>query len=152
MPRQSKPTKAEAAALNVDSSLNQMNDTIQLSWIFEIGIEDRGKADYFIKIIACAQILWLVVQYIGRVNQSLARLTLESITSAYVVCALCSCFAWWEKPYDLQAPILLCIAPDNRLLSRLVEDYVSFNDDPDIETDMRTFWIYVIPSAATYFA
>ena len=144
--------KAEAAALNVDSSLNHTNDTVRLPWISEIDIEDRGKADYFIKAIACTQIVWLVVQYIGRVNQSLARSTLESITIAYVVCALCSYFAWWEKPYDLQAPILVCVAPDNTLFGTLVEDYVSFNDDPDVEIDTRPFWIYVIPSAATFLA
>jgi hypothetical protein len=144
--------KADAAAPNFDSSSNQMDDTIRLPWISEIDIEDRGKADYFIKAIACAQIVWLVVQYIGRVHQSLARSTLESITIAYVVCALCTYFAWWEKPYDLQAPIVVCVAPDNRLLGTLVEEYISFNDDPDVEIDMRTFWIYTIPSAVTHLA
>jgi hypothetical protein len=56
--------------------------------VTEMMINDKSKADYLVKLAACTQALWLVVQSVGRAVQGLALSTLELSTIAFVVMAL----------------------------------------------------------------
>lgn len=130
--------------------LDSNGSAMELPWISKEDIASRGKADFFLKSIACAQIAWLLVQYIGRCAQSLATSSLEALTVAYVVCALFSYFAWWKKPYDLESPTSV-VVPSDHEVSFLLENepfQIPMNDDPDLAVLHTTFWTYVLPCIA----
>lgn len=67
----------------------------------EADIQDKGKADALIKIVAMIQVFGFTFQCIARAIQRLPLTTLEISTLAYVPCALSiQCF-WWKKPCDV---------------------------------------------------
>jgi len=68
---------------------------------------DRSKADWISKSITSMQITWFVCQLIGRAVQKLPVTTLELFTCALVACTLVTYVAWWNKPLDIQRPIVL---------------------------------------------
>ena len=130
--------------------LDSLGVVIELPWISKEDIAARGKADFVLKSIACAQIAWLLVQYIGRSAQSLATSSLEALTVAYVVCALFSYCAWWKKPYGLESPISVVVSSDHELSSLLENEpiQIPFNDDPDLPVLHTTLWTFVLPCLA----
>ncbi|KAH8585642.1 hypothetical protein B0O99DRAFT_126286 [Bisporella sp. PMI_857] len=67
-------------------------------------INDKSKADCFVKAVACFQALWQGMQCIGRTAQGLPLSALELATMAYVVCALANYIFWWNKPLDVMVP------------------------------------------------
>ncbi|KAH0547593.1 hypothetical protein FGG08_000318 [Glutinoglossum americanum] len=67
-------------------------------------INDKSKADWFVKAIACSQALWQGAQCIARTAQGLPLSLLELATMAYVVCALANYIFWWNKPLDVTVP------------------------------------------------
>ncbi|KAF2738240.1 hypothetical protein EJ04DRAFT_60287 [Polyplosphaeria fusca] len=123
---------------------------IELPWVSTEDIASRGKADFFLKGIACAQIGWILVQYIARRAQSLATSSLEALTVAYIVCALFSYSAWWRKPYDLESPTAVAISPEHEVASLLKDSPLSIplNDDPDLPILHNVLWTYLVPCTA----
>ena len=123
---------------------------VELPWVSKEDIASHGKADVFLKGIACAQIGWLLVQFVARRIQSLATSSLETLTVAYVVCALFSYAAWWKKPYDLESPTAITVFPDHEVTS-LLEDAplsIPMNDDPDFPLLHNVLWTYILPCTA----
>jgi hypothetical protein len=70
-------------------------------------INDRSKVDWIVKSLAVLQILWFTTQIIGRWAQDLAVTTLELFTIGIVFCASVTYVASWEKPFDVQVPVVL---------------------------------------------
>jgi len=70
-------------------------------------IEDRSKADWFIKGLAVFQASTFVIKSIGRVAQGLPITTLELTTLAYLPGMAALSFLWWHKPYDVTKATLL---------------------------------------------
>ncbi|KAF2112619.1 hypothetical protein BDV96DRAFT_648871 [Lophiotrema nucula] len=133
-------------ALRLDSH----DSAVEIPWVSKEDIASRGKADVFLKTIACAQIGWLLVQYCARRAQSLATSSLEALTVAYVVCTLFSYSAWWKKPYDLESPMIVEVAAEHEITS-LLEDgplMIPMNDDPDLPLLHNVLWTYVLPCTA----
>ena len=130
--------------------LAKSGSPVELPWVLKEDMASRGKADVLLKSIACAQIGWLLVQYIARRAQSLATSSLEALTVAYVVCALFSYFAWWKKPYDLETPTVVAVTPEHEVAS-LLEDRplsIPMNDDPDLPLLHNVIWTYIVPCTA----
>lgn len=71
----------------------------------EEDIKDRGKADWFSKLIVLVQTVWFVMQYIARYIEHLPITELETVTLAYtaVIVAVYTC--WWDKPLAATQPI-----------------------------------------------
>lgn len=107
----SNPKPVEALHLGSHGSV------VELAWVSKEDMASRGKADVLLKGIACAQIGWLLAQYVARRAQSLATSSLEALTVAYVVCALFSYAAWWKKPYDLESPLTVAVPPGHEITS-----------------------------------
>ena len=130
--------------------LSRQGSAVELPWVSKEDIASRGKADFFLKGIACAQIGWLLVQYIARRVQSLATSSLEALTVAYVVCALFSYSAWWKKPYDLESPTTVTVSPEHELTTLLENRPLSIpmNDDPDLPLLHDVLWTYILPCTA----
>ncbi|KAH5714491.1 hypothetical protein HBI20_148720 [Parastagonospora nodorum] len=70
-------------------------------------IEDHSKSNWLIKAFALIQIISFIAQLAGRRAQRLATTTLELFTLGIVICAIVIYAAWWEKPFDVQMPIVL---------------------------------------------
>jgi hypothetical protein len=73
--------------------------------ITEEEISDRSKTDRLSKLIACLQILWFVIQLIGRAVQHLPTTNLELFTLGIVVCSFGTYAAYWQRPQDIGLPI-----------------------------------------------
>lgn len=128
--------------------------TVELPWVSKEDRSSRAKSDVFLKGIACAQIGWLLVQYVARRAQSLATSSLEALTVAYVVCALFSYSAWWKKPYSLETPTTVVVSAEHEVASLINDKPLSIpmNDDPDLPLLHSVLWTYVVPCTAAVMA
>jgi hypothetical protein len=70
-------------------------------------LEDKSKADAFVKGFAVLQSSWLVGQCIARACYGLPLSELELSTCAFVACTIISYTFWWHKPLDVASATLL---------------------------------------------
>ncbi|KAJ6533598.1 hypothetical protein B0H19DRAFT_965108 [Mycena capillaripes] len=70
-------------------------------------IKDKSKGDAFSKGVALFQGLWFITQCIARVRQNLPVTELEVATLAFSVINVLIWWLWWNKPLDVQRPILV---------------------------------------------
>ena len=70
-------------------------------------IDDKNKAEAFIRTITVLQISWFVLNVIGRAAQQLAVTTFELTTLGFIVCTFATCGCWLHKPMDVDTPIIL---------------------------------------------
>ncbi|KAK5746853.1 hypothetical protein LTR17_000483 [Elasticomyces elasticus] len=70
-------------------------------------IQDKSKASPLAKTIVCLQALWFCVQCITRLVQGLSISLLELNTFAHALCAFVIYGLWWNKPLDVEEPLLL---------------------------------------------
>ena len=83
--------------------------------ITEDEISDRSKTDRLSKLITCLQILWFVIQLIGRAVQHLPTTGLELFTLGIVVCSLGTHAAYWRRPQDIHLPITISVGEGKAL-------------------------------------
>ena len=128
------------------------DDLIEIPDIAKDDIEDKSKADWFIKGVALLQILWFVLEIIGRAIQHLAITTLELFTLATVSIAVFTYILWWDKPHDVTRPMvfntqsslsdLRSMGPDWMREDRVVPDKrLSMSDQFGAEFSQRQ-WLY----------
>jgi hypothetical protein len=72
-----------------------------------VELMDKSKGDWISKSIISVQVIWFVSQLIGRATQKLPFTTLELFTCAIIVCTAITYVAWWNKPLEVQRPIVL---------------------------------------------
>ncbi|KAN0076544.1 hypothetical protein V8E54_006686 [Elaphomyces granulatus] len=77
--------------------------------IAEEEISDRSKTDRLSKLIACLQILWFVIQLMGRAVQHLPTTNLELFTLGIVICSFGTYAAYWQRPQDIGLPISISV-------------------------------------------
>ncbi|RBR21865.1 uncharacterized protein FIESC28_04708 [Fusarium coffeatum] len=70
-------------------------------------IEDKSKADSFVKSIAVLQITWLIFNVIARAIKKLPITQIEIATIAFAVMAIFTYAINWWKPKDVSQPIRL---------------------------------------------
>lgn len=75
--------------------------------ITEAEIKDKSKGDLFVKIIAVGQILWSIIQIIGRAVKRLPVSPLEVAVVAYAICAVIIYGLFWYKPQRVGVAILI---------------------------------------------
>ncbi|KAL4973094.1 hypothetical protein BDW66DRAFT_142892 [Aspergillus desertorum] len=75
-------------------------------------IEDRNKSDKFARCIATCQAIWLLLNCIMRVAQSLALTTLELTTVSFVLVFFATSFCWYYKPQDVTTATILTLTAD----------------------------------------
>ena len=68
-------------------------------------IEDRGKSDWFAKLLVLLQTTWFVMQCIARVREHLPITHLEIVTLAYAVMNFTTYIFWWYKPLNVNRPV-----------------------------------------------
>ncbi|KAA1473511.1 hypothetical protein DENSPDRAFT_278761 [Dentipellis sp. KUC8613] len=72
-----------------------------------LGISDRSKADGIAKLIACVQIVWLMLQCLARAIEHMPISTLELGTVGYAFVAILIYGLQWQKPKDVRMPVVL---------------------------------------------
>lgn len=72
-------------------------------------IQDRNKADAFVRILTSVQVLWFALQCIGRAVQHLSVSMLELDVAAIVLCTFPTFYFWFHKPLDVDTPITLSL-------------------------------------------
>lgn len=70
-------------------------------------IKDKSKGDALSKGVALFQGLWFTTQCLARVRQNLPVTELEVATLAFAVVNVFIWLLWWNKPLDVQRPILV---------------------------------------------
>jgi len=83
-------------------------------------IKDKGKADSVSKALVSIQILWMVIQCIGRKVAGLPITLLEIHVMIQISYAVVVYFCWWDKPLDVAQPITLPV--DVTILSKYGHD------------------------------
>ncbi|KAF7370048.1 hypothetical protein MSAN_00634800 [Mycena sanguinolenta] len=86
-----------------------------LGWEFQEAIQnvnkedimDKSKGDALSKGVALLQGLWFILQCIARVHQHLAVTPLEVATLAFAVLNVFIWLLWWDKPLNVQRPIVV---------------------------------------------
>lgn len=70
-------------------------------------IEDIRKGDNFSKGVALLQIGWFIIQVVARAHQHLTITEIELTTAALAGLNSIIYFFWWNKPLDVQSPIII---------------------------------------------
>ncbi|KAF8318578.1 uncharacterized protein EI90DRAFT_2978743, partial [Cantharellus anzutake] len=65
----------------------------------------KTKGDFLSKSIVSLQLLWFIVQYVGRWIGHLHISQLETMTLGYSALSIIICALWWHKPLDVRSPI-----------------------------------------------
>lgn len=77
--------------------------------ISEQTIAEKNKKEGFERFITVIQILWFVMNCIGRVARHLSLATLELTTLSFIVCTIGTSFFWTQKPSDISLPVVLTV-------------------------------------------
>jgi hypothetical protein len=85
-------------------------------------IEDSGKANNIAKLIITVQILWMVIQCIGRKATGLPVTILEVHVLIQISYSVLAYACWWNKPLDIASPIALPLKPDDLLRYNVSQD------------------------------
>lgn len=70
-------------------------------------IQDKSKANQFAKALVCIQATYFCFNFITRLCLGLAVTLLEINTFAHAACALFIYLIWWDKPLDIDLPVLI---------------------------------------------
>ena len=70
-------------------------------------IWDRNKADTFARMLTLVQIIWFLIQAIGRWVKHLALSTFELSCLAFIFCSINTFFFFRHKPRDVETPSLI---------------------------------------------
>lgn len=114
-PKNSRPFPINAAQL----SYLVADGYMELPSMTKEEIEDKSKADKFVKIFAFGQILWLVLQFIGRAIQHLPITMLEMATLGSAICSVATFVLWFRKPADIEVPTFISVNETTVELSTL---------------------------------
>jgi hypothetical protein len=68
---------------------------------------DKNKADTFVRILTCVQVLRFALQCIGRAVQFSSLTTLELDLAAIILCTFPTFYFWFHKPLDVSTTIPL---------------------------------------------
>lgn len=102
-------------------------------------IEDKSKADGFVKLTALCQTAWFVLQAVTRATHGLALAPLEVMTLAYIFSAVLTYALWWEKPKDIATAALVAdpgILPQMSRAQRAAFDALAMEHTYDVVNDV----------------
>jgi len=106
----STPNPYHLLAINI-LDLREAGQIPRLPYITQDELNDKSKANPFIKIIAVTQISWMVVQILVRTGRRLSVTQLEIGVLAFSVCAIIMYLLNWQMPKDVKIPYTLLSLP-----------------------------------------
>src|SRR5688572_11110238 len=98
----------------VTESLDERGEVASVRLLVQAGTQskilDRSKASTLAKVFVIIQTGWFVAQSITRLIQGLSITELEATTLAYTVLTVVMYIFWWDKPLDVECPIVVKLA------------------------------------------
>ncbi|KAF8318579.1 uncharacterized protein EI90DRAFT_2941665 [Cantharellus anzutake] len=124
----------------------------------------KSKGDFLSKSIVSLQLLWFIVQYVGRWVGHLHRSQLETMTLGYSALSIIICALWWHKPLDVRSPIQVTkedtphVPTSEANVARVPLEVEKQVDSPspaaraigracDAFVELQPFWVFVITGA-----
>ncbi|KAJ7598596.1 hypothetical protein C8J56DRAFT_1039485 [Mycena floridula] len=118
--------------------------------VTEDQIKDKSKGDALSKGLALLQVLWFLVQCIGRQLQHLPITALEIATLAFAVLNIFTWLLWWNKPLGVEVPIVIGLEEVPATLSQPYRYYDRIlggpiggsygSYEPENSTSVPLFW------------
>ena len=102
------------------------NGYIKLPTTHRRDILDKNKADAVVRVITSIQIVYFLLNAVGRAFQNLFITTLELTTLAFVFSALGTFYCWFHKPQDVETPVVVDM---RTCISRIRKDAGLAEDD-----------------------
>lgn len=96
----------------VNCCLGSDHDPLPSLYLSKDDINDKDKADFFVKVLALVQVLWLILSVVARAVKKLPISQLELCTCAFATLAVLTFSANWSKPKDFAVPIPIRMIPD----------------------------------------
>lgn len=87
-------------------------DTLLLCLESKDEITDRSKGDTLAKTFVVVQTFWFIIQCIVRGREGLVITELEITTLAHAAFNGLLYFFWWDKPLDIQCPVVVRLPED----------------------------------------
>jgi hypothetical protein len=87
--------------------------------ISEAEIMEKSKTDSFSMALTCLQAIWFCAQCITRMAQGIGISLLEMNTFVHCIAALLTYIFWWQKPKDINEPIVAIDATENEFVKAL---------------------------------
>ena len=75
--------------------------------VTEAVIADKNKVNMLARLVALGQVLWFLVNCIGRVLQRIGLTLGELTTLSFIFCTMATSYYWRRKPADVECPIVL---------------------------------------------
>ncbi|RPA72644.1 hypothetical protein BJ508DRAFT_69269 [Ascobolus immersus RN42] len=70
-------------------------------------VQDKGKASGLVKAIVIIQTIFFLTRCIVRLSKQMGLAPIEVNTAMHVISAVLMNMLWWDKPYDVQTPIII---------------------------------------------
>ena len=83
------------------------NKEIEYPIVTREEIQDKSKGDAVTKALVLLQTTWFLLQCAARGSQRLALTELELATAAFALLNIIIYALWWDKPLDVQCPIVV---------------------------------------------
>ncbi|KAK4450305.1 hypothetical protein QBC34DRAFT_403236 [Podospora aff. communis PSN243] len=99
-------------------------------------IEDRSKGSLVAKAIVSVQLLWMVIQCIGRKVAGLPVTLLEAHVLIQIGFTIIAYVCWWRKPLDVAEPIVIPLGEKER--AKLLQDCPEFFHDVENSDRRKT--------------
>ena len=108
------PSKEEPTAINTAQLLYLLNkNAIDCTpTITEAEIKEKGQGDFFAKLLAVFQLIWLIIQLITRKTLNLPSTKIEITTLSFAVCSLVTYILWFWKPQSPKIPTYISLIRD----------------------------------------
>ena len=119
-------------------------------------IEDRSKGDVLSKGVVLVQTGWFIINLIARAVERLPTTELELVALAFAVLNFTTYGVWWNKPLDVQCPILLtepAAGVTSHATLGLEESYPSplLEEVDTVPTNLRQILTRGVVTVASYF-
>lgn len=105
-----------------------LNHKVFFPGISKDEIMDRSKADGLTKTVTMVQTTWFIAQAISRAVQHLPITELELTTLGFAFLNVLIYVLWWNKPKDVQYPILVPLLSEKKVSHTLTTSSVSLRD------------------------
>ncbi|CAI6337254.1 unnamed protein product [Periconia digitata] len=105
-PTRSKPTAIHTTQLSYLIKKKIIDSTPPIS---KPGIKEKGQGDFFAKLTAMLQLLWLVVQLITRKVRNLPTAKIEISALSFALCSFVTYIFWFWKPQNPKIPTYISL-------------------------------------------
>lgn len=138
------PSKEEHTAINT-AQLLYLLDKKAINCtptITEAEIKEKGQGDFFAKLLAVIQLIWLVVQLITRKTLNLPSTKIEITALSFAVCSLVTYTLWFWKPQSPKIPTYISLIRNTEQWDNESQDENEKSKESRARVSRET-WLYL---------